>query len=202
MASNIVPDTIDDAYPVAGQDNDSQGFRDNFNIIKTNFTYAKQDIEDLQDNTAKTNGANNFFENTLSRYVTSQQSVLSGQKNISDDVDNQLSFTTAHHWEVTIAGADRTIEIEDWPATENYAEMTFAITSQSGDPYVVTFNSKQNSGVATQYYFVDDNTEFGGARQITTATNTTTVKKVKAYTYDNGANVFLEYVGTFNRIAP
>ena len=41
MASNIVPDTIDDAYPVAGQDNDSQGFRDNFNIIKTNFTYAK-----------------------------------------------------------------------------------------------------------------------------------------------------------------
>ena len=58
MASNIVPDTIDDAYPVAGEDNDSQGFRDNFNIIKTNFTYSKSEIEDLQDNTAKTNTDN------------------------------------------------------------------------------------------------------------------------------------------------
>lgn len=204
MASNIVPDTIDDAYPVAGQDNDSQGFRDNFNIIKTNFTYAKQDIEDLQDNTAKTNGENNFFENTLSRYVTRQESIVSGQKTIdnNDATERVLSFATAHHWEVTITGSDATIELEDWPATEHYAEMTMAITSQTGDPYVVTFNSKQNSGVGTQYYFVDDNTEFGGARQITTATNTTTVKKVKAYTYDNGANVFLEYVGTFTRIAP
>ena len=36
MASNIVDTTIDETYPVAGVDNDSQGFRDNFNIIKTN----------------------------------------------------------------------------------------------------------------------------------------------------------------------
>ena len=63
MASNIVPDTIDDTYPVAGQDNNSQGFRDNFNIIKTNFTSAKSEIETLQDNTAKTNADNVFFEN-------------------------------------------------------------------------------------------------------------------------------------------
>ena len=30
MASNINPNNIDTTYPVAGQDNDSQGFRDNF----------------------------------------------------------------------------------------------------------------------------------------------------------------------------
>ena len=34
MASNINSDAIDKDYPVAGQDNDSQGFRDNFNTIK------------------------------------------------------------------------------------------------------------------------------------------------------------------------
>ena len=48
MASSIIASTIDDTYPVAGQDNDSQGFRDNFNIIKTNFVEAKSNIEDLQ----------------------------------------------------------------------------------------------------------------------------------------------------------
>ena len=44
MASSIIASTIDDTYPVAGQDNDSQGFRDNFNIIKTNFVEAKSNI--------------------------------------------------------------------------------------------------------------------------------------------------------------
>ena len=45
MASNIVPGNIDGAYPKAGQDNSSQGFRDNFSAIKDNFTEAKNDIE-------------------------------------------------------------------------------------------------------------------------------------------------------------
>lgn len=49
MTSAINPQNIDGAYPVAGQDNDSQGFRDNFTNIKTNFTYAAGEITDLQD---------------------------------------------------------------------------------------------------------------------------------------------------------
>ena len=40
MASKIVPGNIDGTYPKAGQDNSSQGFRDNFSSIKTNFTEA------------------------------------------------------------------------------------------------------------------------------------------------------------------
>lgn len=48
MASNINSSNIDGTYPVAGQDNDSQGFRTNFTNIKNNFTYAKSEIEDLQ----------------------------------------------------------------------------------------------------------------------------------------------------------
>ena len=48
MASNINPNNIDGAYPVAGQDNNSQGFRDNFTNTKTNFQYAEDEINDLQ----------------------------------------------------------------------------------------------------------------------------------------------------------
>lgn len=48
MASNINANNIDGTYPIAGQDNDSQGFRDNFTNIKNNFTNAKSEIEDLQ----------------------------------------------------------------------------------------------------------------------------------------------------------
>ena len=50
MTSNINPNNIDGTYPVAGQDNNSQGFRDNFTNTKTNFQYAADEITDLQTN--------------------------------------------------------------------------------------------------------------------------------------------------------
>jgi hypothetical protein len=48
MSSNINPNNIDGAYPVAGQDNNSQGFRDNFTNTKTNLQYAADEITDIQ----------------------------------------------------------------------------------------------------------------------------------------------------------
>ena len=69
MSSNIVPGNIDGAYPVAGQDNSSQGFRDNFTAIKNNFTEAKTEIESLQDNKASTNANTSFNDYIVSRAV-------------------------------------------------------------------------------------------------------------------------------------
>jgi len=48
MTSQINPNNINGNYPVAGQDNNSQGFRDNFTNTGTNFSYAAQEITDLQ----------------------------------------------------------------------------------------------------------------------------------------------------------
>jgi hypothetical protein len=50
MTSQINPNDIDGAYPVAGQDNNSQGFRTNFTNTVTNFQYAANEITDLQNN--------------------------------------------------------------------------------------------------------------------------------------------------------
>lgn len=50
MTSAINPNDIDGTYPVAGQDNNSQGFRTNFTNIKNNFSYAAAEITDLQTN--------------------------------------------------------------------------------------------------------------------------------------------------------
>lgn len=48
MSSNINPNNIDGTYPIAGQDNDSQGFRDNFTNTRTNFGFAAAELSDLQ----------------------------------------------------------------------------------------------------------------------------------------------------------
>jgi hypothetical protein len=50
MTSQINPNNIDGAFPVAGQDNSSQGFRDNFTNTKNNFQFAYDEISGLQAN--------------------------------------------------------------------------------------------------------------------------------------------------------
>ena len=41
MASTIDDTSIDATFPVAGQDNNSQGFRDNFSATKNNLKHSK-----------------------------------------------------------------------------------------------------------------------------------------------------------------
>jgi hypothetical protein len=48
MASQINPNNIDITYPIAGQDNDTQGFRTNFTNIKNNFVVASAEISAAQ----------------------------------------------------------------------------------------------------------------------------------------------------------
>ena len=63
MTSLINFAAINENFPVAGQDNDTQVFRDNFDTIKTNFSAAKTEIEDLQDNVARTDVDSDFNYN-------------------------------------------------------------------------------------------------------------------------------------------
>ena len=60
MASAISTTSIDATFPVAGQDNDSQGFRDNFSQIKTQLDTASSEITTIQTNQAVTNATTDF----------------------------------------------------------------------------------------------------------------------------------------------
>ncbi len=52
MTSNINYLSINENFPVAGEDNDTQTFRDNFDTIKVSLRSAQEEITDLQANTA------------------------------------------------------------------------------------------------------------------------------------------------------
>ena len=65
MTSSINSAAINENFPVAGQDNDTQVFRDNFDTIKTNFSYAKTEIEDLQDNVVRSDIDNDLNGNLI-----------------------------------------------------------------------------------------------------------------------------------------
>ena len=60
---------IDYTFPIAGQDNDSQGFRSNFTNIVNALNSANSDIGELFVNSVSLNNTNNFGFNTIERAV-------------------------------------------------------------------------------------------------------------------------------------
>jgi len=83
--SNINPNNINGSYPIAGQDNDSQGFRDNFTNILNNFAFAKQEIEDIQNKAVLKSGlSGTTLNNNFNGSEISNVSVKSGGYTLYD----------------------------------------------------------------------------------------------------------------------
>jgi|TARA_B100000424_G_scaffold117558_1_gene88746 hypothetical protein len=117
MASSIVPGNIDGTYPKAGQDNSSQGFRDNFNAIKNNLQHAKDEIETLQTNKASTNGSSDFADNEISRAKfkdTSETVYAHGTTGGSIVLDHHNG-----HYQTLTTNASITLSFTNLPATNS-----------------------------------------------------------------------------------
>ena len=114
MASNIVSGNIDATYPKAGQDNSSQGFRDNFSETKNNFTNAKTEIEDLQTNKANLNAASDFTNNEVTRakFKDTSETVYPHGSVSSGSV--VLNHANGHYQTLTIT-ADTTFSFLNFP---------------------------------------------------------------------------------------
>jgi hypothetical protein len=106
---------INENFPVAGQDNDTQVFRDNFDTIKTNFSTAKTEITDLQDNVARTDGDNDFLYNIVGS-VTLQDAYLRKKDYGSAIVagTQDISFKQAMYHIVKF-GANTSLSFSEFP---------------------------------------------------------------------------------------
>jgi hypothetical protein len=109
---------INENFPVAGQDNDTQVFRDNFDTIKNNFREAKTEIEDLQDNVARTDTTSDFNYNIVAT-VTLQDAVLIKKDYAAaiTNVTQEVSFKQALYHIIRF-GNNCAIQLIDFPAAE------------------------------------------------------------------------------------
>lgn len=128
MSSNINPNLIDVTYPIAGQDNNTQGFRDNFTGIKQNFEYAEQEINALQSAAAVTSGANDFNNNLIYDARVQQISLTRQQATPVTNVAT-LDFSGGHFWTLGNVSANTAIAFNPtWPtAISQYGELTLEI---------------------------------------------------------------------------
>lgn len=127
MASNINSANIDANFPVAGQDNDSQGFRDNFNTVKTSLATAKSEITTLQNDTAKLNANNDFNGNNIqeANFIATTEEIYS-TGNIT--ANQNISFSNGHYQVVTVGG-DVTLTLTDWAASGKLCKLRLSVSA-------------------------------------------------------------------------
>ena len=115
MTSLINFAAINENFPVAGQDNDTQVFRDNFDTIKTNFSTAKTEITDLQDNAVRTDIDNDFLYNVVGS-VTLNDAYLRKKDYGSAIVagPQDISFKQAMYHVIKF-GADISLSFSEFP---------------------------------------------------------------------------------------
>ena len=140
MASSIVPGNIDGTYPKSGEDNSSQGFRDNFNSIKNNFQYAKDEIETMQTGKASLSSSSDFTDNEVTRAKFKDTSeTVYAHGSVSGGAVT-LNHENGHYQTLTIT-ADTTFSFTNFPATGALGRIILDITVAPSSTGILTFPS-------------------------------------------------------------
>ena len=132
MASNINPNNIDTTYPVAGQDNDSQGFRDNFTNIKSNFEFAETEIDDLQaKGIFKSALTGTTLDNDMSGAViknTKTQAYRATRVALGAITGSAAIDYSAGNWYSVTTSGSTTLAFSNIPSAGNQAYITVTVT--------------------------------------------------------------------------
>ena len=199
MASNIDDVSINSEYPIAGQDNDSQGFRDNFGIIKNNFVATKSEIEDLQDNTAKKNEANNFLGNNITNAnIVNVSEELNAGGTLSPSQD--VNFTLGPVQTFTVGG-DITLTTTDWPESGKVGKVRLILIND-GEDRILTIGTEAGSSLKFNARW-PNKTGTGTEQDPYVFTNNVTIDSdsdpviIDFMTYNQGSSIFVDYIGKF-----
>ena len=183
MASKIVPGNIDGTYPKAGQDNSSQGFRDNFSSIKTNFTEAKSEIEALQTNKASLNGASDFSDNEVSRakFKDTSETVYA-----HGTTGGSIALNHANgHYQTITTNAAITLSFTNLPATSSVGRIILDIT----------FASTSHTITSPSAVLVSGNVDGGDGSSDTITVPTSGRYLYEFMTPDNGTTILMHQLG-------
>ena len=198
MASNIVDTTIDDTYPVAGIDNDSQGFRDNFNIIKSNFVAAKAELTELQNNailknklTSQASLNNDLGGNEITNALLKDCAEGISANGTINALQN-ISYLNGVYQTGTVTG-DLTLTLADWPDA-GYARMVVELSSDGASARAITFNGENTA------QFKKIGTDSWTSTSATTVIASVTANKeiYEFWTHDGGTNIYAKIIGTLS----
>lgn len=173
--SDIAYNTIDENYPLAGQDNDSQGFRDNFSIIKDALATASSEITVLENTTAKLGSDEN---NDFIFGIISNVQLSNAYKFTQDISTNQVVVVNSDYFRLTKA---------------DDADITFTWPNNDNNNYIKVRLEIIASGARTVSFFGTPKTNFNNSL----ALSDTEVAIFDCWIAGNDPTVYIQFIDKF-----
>jgi hypothetical protein len=207
MTSAINYSAIVTSYPVAGQDNDSQGFRDNFGAISAALSTAKDEITNLQSKavlksslTAVATVTNDLAGSTV---ANGKMNGMATTALAGTDVAGTIlvNLTTAGFYYATVT-ENVTVQFTGWPTWANAGAPAYASVkvmlkagADSTDNRIVTVAAGSNS--LTFDTASTSGSWASGTANITLNGTTKKWKLIEAFSYDGGLHVYVRFLGEY-----
>lgn len=210
--SNINVSGLDTTYPVAGRDNDSQGFRDNYAVIKQALEVAKSEITELETTSLRFNGDNTLagsisggeYRNSLLNTVTERglTSVQYSSELITSIVSVKASDSQIR--EINLASPSVRAVITDW-AIENddlTSQVSRSLTFVVHNPqtFASTFTVDVNSGnncIVNELMPIIGQISESDPATVVMEIGPTTSFVLRLTTYNRGRTVYIEQLGRY-----
>lgn len=186
-------DQIDPLFPVAGKDNDSQGFRDNFNYIKDALTTENSKVTSLTNSSILTVNLTNGdpVDNDLAG-----SSINNGTYNNFHGVSFTAGGTSSTTVDITSGSlqqftltSDTSFTFRNWPTSDKYAVVRLHLVSDTVNSYTAGFFNEGGGNVILDSSFPDPLTvSDSGKHQVVEAWS---------YTGSTSKTVYIRYLGEF-----
>lgn len=191
--SNIQYSNIDATFPVAGKDNNSQGFRDNFSAIKNSLQAAYTEVTDLRVHAARLDGGEggvNDFNWTNIKKVNlieySESAPTPQPINAALNTNITVYVSDGSYQRFQVEGGNLHFTITGFPPTNKLGKIRLHITGD-GTPRTLTFSAagsvaiKKSNNVPTS---------------IIVTSNINPIM-LDLWSVDGGNQIYMDYVGTF-----
>lgn len=206
MTTKINTSTIDETFPVPGEDNDTSGFRTNFEQINIQLNQAGTEITELQSYAVLTGTidnnltpvTNNLHSSTLTNgtYSNFHGAVVS-QTNESGSIEINVANGSFQALRLSV---DATLSFTNWPNATYYSSRYAVVrihltTSPTAPPTGVTILGYTSAGV------INATGRFKSTNFPTVHVNVGSTVVIEAWSYNGGSTFFLNYLGEFNASA-
>jgi hypothetical protein len=120
---------IDQTFPVKGQDNDSQGFRDNFSNIKSALTSIATEVSTFTNYAVLTNESfTNFQGNTVENVnLLNHSTTLYDNEERYDTIS--IDYSLGNYQKITVPQGTHQISVTNWPSAGKVGELTLEFTT-------------------------------------------------------------------------
>jgi hypothetical protein len=207
VTSQINFQSINQNFPVPGQDNDTQVFRDNFDTIKNSLAAAKKEIDELQlevarledinpDTGATTPATNDFKLSTIENAIVS--TIREEKWDYGDITLNEIevSFNQGHYQILKVVGTNVNLVFKDFPGDPELP----GTTGLNGvgrirleiyaDETIRTINFEQPFGTAVK--------RSGFPSAFFTHSSSTNPVIIEVWRYNSSTdNIYVRYMGIF-----